>query len=173
MEKMEKVKKVITKMGMEDAVGHITALLNLMSLADVIPEGTTVYDTDTGDMLELVPMIREANDNLQWLLDRAFIGPNNGDNGSGDKASDFTEKFIGHVKEFDNASKVFDGAAKEFHDWLAGELDNVSVEDVTKALKCGDPAIGPIEKNLLRGILMAKRAANAGMDATIIGFSCN
>lgn len=181
MENENKSKKVVPYMSIEEAVDHICVLLNLMSLADVVPEGTTVYNTDTGELDELVPMIREAKAELQWLMDRAGIigdgakcgcqcssanGSSEGDDGT------FAVGFVSHANDVNAASSNLDKAMDKFRDWFMREVDNATVEDIERVLKCGGPAIGPAERKLLEGVLARKQVekifGKSGLESVIV-----
>lgn len=150
-------KKVINCMSVEEVVDRIPRLFNLMSLADVIPEGTTVYDTDSGDMLDLVPTIRGAREDLQWLLDRAGVADSNGATGDDGEASKRNGDTSTFVLDFISHANEVDAAMGKFIKWFDQEVNKVTPEDIERVLKCGDPAIGVAERRLLEGALFHKR----------------
>lgn len=135
---MEKSKKVVARMGIKEVIDYIPRLLNLMTLADVIPDGTTVYDTDTGDMLELVPMIREAKSDLQWLLDRAGVVDDSGEakeeeKDDTDDKRHFVGEFVRRKRDMgvvhDVCEKRASEATKEFATWLGQTIMSGVISD--------------------------------------------
>lgn len=153
----------------EEAVDHICCLLNLMTLPDIIPDGTTVYNTDTGEMEELAPMIREANEELHWLMNRAKIGDakhkDNQPAANVGNSGTFMSDFVLHINEVN-------GAMTEFIKWFDREAGKATAEDIEEVLNCGNPAIGDAERRLLEGALSYKRVekliSKPGAKATVI-----
>lgn len=146
-------------MSMEEAVDHICTLLNLMTLADVIPNGTTVYNTDTGEMEELEPMIREANKELHWLLERACIG-NKGDGNDSEKAdrakgnANFLDQYLERKKAM--MGKI-DEALEQFAKWANDAFDAATVEDIDAVLDSNDPLVDDGDRRMLCKVRIAKR----------------
>lgn len=60
-------------MANENAIDKLCILFNLMELAEQIDADTVVHNNEYDEDVALVPMLREAYNELQWLLDKAGV----------------------------------------------------------------------------------------------------
>lgn len=162
---------------------HISNLLNLMALVNVVPEGTAVYDTDTGDMLELVPMIRKANNDLQWLLAQVGAaaktveqkGPDTeqaqAKDGEISKAK-FVDEFIKRKHEMmavhgDCVNRA-DAATNEFVQWLKDAVGKASKDEINEFLAYEGTEIDADDK----GAVSSARIVKSSGVGTLIDLIC-
>lgn len=57
----------------ENAIDKLCILFNLMELAEQIDADTVVHNNEYDEDIALVPLLREAYNELQWLLDKAGV----------------------------------------------------------------------------------------------------
>ena len=68
-----------------------TNLLNLLTLADVINSDTTIYDEDGDATVYLVPMLKEAAEEYEWLQNRISPADPSPDDGGANSATKVVE----------------------------------------------------------------------------------
>lgn len=144
--------KVVEHMTMGEAVDHLCNLFNLMLLGDRIDAGANVVSLETGEIVELVPLIHEAHNELRWLLERANIDrvaintPKVGSYG----VIRFVDQMVARKREMIDTlaecDRIKAEASKKFGDWLSTAVANATPLEIAEVADYNGDGITRMDK---------------------------
>lgn len=166
---------------------HMVHLFNLVTMANVIPKDTEVYNEDIGEHVKLVPLLEAANEDVQWLLD--YIGAHNDcccasrcdsdactepdEPAVGDEPVSFLTEFIlrktammTQVNELaDKAEKV----KEDFADWITSVVDDITEDDLEAMFNSKSEVIEERDRVTVHALYMAHHANEGEMLRDVLG----